>query len=211
MHGPPRTPDSPRYDRRRGFLMLIVTSFFLIAGCQSAMSTQTATATLQHAGNSLPLRFKQHNFEAYCYNTQDCQVIYDETNHTRYATGKPTKAPSSADYRKSWGGASYLGIRNFPAPADVRWTALDGQQLEAKVDLGKIFADERVLHNVKDEDIPDNAFKGPAGAPNVFLEVNDRTITVYMKMLIPTKDAQIPGNANSYFRDDLMKAWSQTY
>lgn len=109
------------------------------------------------------------------------------------------------------GGASYLDVKNFPAPAQLKWTSLDGQTHEDSIDLSKIFADERVLHAVPDAQIPDHSFEGPAGEPNIFIEVNDRTVSVYMKMLIPTKEPQTPGNANSYFRDDLIKAWSKTY
>lgn len=176
------------------------------------MSTQAATASSQHAGNSLPLRFKQHSFEAYCYNTQDCSVVYNGDELTRYAAGKASPPPPSTDYReRTWGGAPVIGIRNFPPPAQVSWTSKDGAAHEAAVDIGSIFKDELVLHQVPDGEIPDGTFNGPAGEPEIVLEVNDRTISVYMKMFIPTKSAQIAGNPNSFFRDDIVKAWSKTY
>lgn len=175
------------------------------------MSDQANAATSKRDPETYPLHFKKHNFEAYCYNTQNCKVVYDNANQTIYATGKPSAAPRSAEYRNKWGGASYLGVRNFPGPAQIEWTSLDGGEHRAQIDLSEIFKDELILHKTPIEEIPEKAFKGPAGAPNIFVEVNDRTVTVYMKMLIPTKEPQIPGNANSRFRDDLIKAWSQTY
>jgi len=184
----------------------------MIAPCQSESYARTAYTSKSASSNSLPLRFKRHNFDAYCYNTLDCQVVYDGTNHTRTSTGQRAGPPPSADDKeRTWGGASYLDVKNFPAPAQLKGTSLDGQTHEDSIDLSKIFADECVLHSVPDAQIPDHSFEGPAGEPNIFIEVNDRTVSVYMKMLIPTKEPQIPGNANSYLRDDLIKAWSRTY
>ncbi|MET0288610.1 MAG: hypothetical protein ABW178_03190 [Pseudoxanthomonas sp.] len=175
------------------------------------MSNQATAAVSTRDPETYPLHFKKHNFEAYCYNTQDCQVVYAGMNQSAYATGKPMSAPPSAEYQKKWPFASHVGIKNFPAPADVSWTTLSGEKLQTSIDLGEIFKDERVLHNVPEEQIPERAFTGPVPSPSIYLEVNDRTISVYMKVLIPTKDEQTPGNKNSHFRSDVIKAWSRTY
>jgi hypothetical protein len=191
--------------------MFLAASFFLIAGCQTAMSNQATATVSTRDPETYPLHFKQHNFEAHCYNTLDCKVIYDNANQTLYGTGKPSPAPPSDDYRERWGGASYIGVRNFPGPVQIDWTSRDGEAHRAQIDLSEIFKDELILHRTPIEEIPEKAFKGPAGEPDIFVEVNDRTVTVYMKMFIPTKAPQIPGNKNSRFRDDLIKAWSRTY
>jgi hypothetical protein len=86
--------------------------------------------------------------------------------------------------------------------------ALDGVAHTAKVDIGAIFKDERVLYNVPDAEIPDRSW---GGEPGILLEVNDRTISVYMKAFIATKTEQIPGNKDSDFRDDVIMAWTHTY
>ena len=52
---------------------------------------------------------------------------------------------------------------------------------------------------------------GDLGNPDILLEVNDRTINVYMRAFVPTRELQIPGNKYSRFRDDLILAWSKTY
>lgn len=195
----------------RSLSMFFAASFFLIAGCQTAMSNQAIAAVSLRDSVAYPLHFKKHSFEAYCYNTRDCQVIYAGVNQSAYATGKLTSAPPSPDYRKKWPFASHIGIQNFPEPAQVAWTTLSGERLEASIDLGEIFKEELVLHEVPEEEIKDQAFKGPVPSPSIYLEVNDRTISIYMKVLIPTKHEQIPGNKSSQFRSDVVKAWSKSY
>ncbi len=175
------------------------------------MSRQANPAPAGRDPDTYPLRFKKHNFEAHCYNTSDCHVIYNGTNTTRTAVDRQIGPPPSSDYKKNWGGAVFGGIPNFPGPAKVEWTTRDGQTLRADIDLADIFKDELVLHRVPLDEIPERAFKGPAGEPTIFLEVDNRTINVYMQMLIPTKSEQIPGNPNSHFRNDTLRAWSKTY
>lgn len=196
---------------RRAALSIAV-SISLMTGCHPAMSAQ-ANATIEPPAqtHAVPLKFKLHNFEAVCYSTLKCSVIYADNDFTRTFENTPAPPPTSADYKSNWGTASYLGIKNFPAPAEVRWTSQDGSVHRAKVDIGNIFKDELIWHKVSKADMAD-FYHGPfAGEPDIFLEVNDHTINVYMTTLIPTKTEQIPGNKNSYGRDDLLLAWSHTY
>jgi len=95
----------------------------------------------------------------------------------------------------------------------VRWKSLDGIAHEAKVDIGAIFKDELILYRVPNDEIRPGAFPGPGPAadPSIFLEVNDRTISVFTKTMIPTKVEQEPGNRFSDYRADLIPVWSQTY
>jgi hypothetical protein len=165
----------------------------LMAACHSTLSGQAEAVEAPRDPQTYPLRFKKHNFEAYCYNTLSCQVVYAGLNQSVYATGKPASAPPSADYRDKWPFASHLGIRNFAKPAEVTWTTLSGQTLQASVDLGAIFKDERVLHEVPEAQLKRAAFKGPVPAPSIYLEVNDRTISVYMKSPAPDPGRTDPG------------------
>ncbi|MFL7958650.1 hypothetical protein ACKAWT_19825 [Xanthomonas vasicola] len=41
--------------------------------------------------------------------------------------------------------------------------------------------------------------------------MNDRTINVYMKAMVQTTVQQKPGNEYSYFRNDLILAYTKTY
>ncbi|MBN8715250.1 MAG: hypothetical protein J0H50_15020 [Xanthomonadales bacterium] len=165
--------------------------------------TQEASAPM------FPLRFAFHAFQVFCYNTLRCQVIYANHNFSPWkAEEEPSPPPRSPDYRDHWPLASNIGIRNFPPPAKVRWTSMDGVTHEAEVAIGTIFKDERVLYRVPDSEIPDRSW---SGEPGILLEVNDRTISVYMKAFIATKTEQIPGNKYSNAREDVILAWTHTY
>jgi hypothetical protein len=182
----------------------------LMTGCQPAMSTQSDNTARHHREPPMfPLTFVDHDFEVHCYNTLRCRVVYNDSNFSPYkAENEPSPAPSSPDYRDHWRFASNLGIRNFPPPAEVSWTSLDGVEHEAKVDIGTIFKDQRVLYKVPDSEIPDRSW---GGEPGIILEVNDRTISVFMKAFIATKAEQVPGNKNSDFRADVIRAWANSY
>lgn len=190
---------------------LLAAVFFLLAtGCQSVMPTQPGGPKSHEAASSMfPLKFYVHSFDALCYNTIRCHVIYDNMNLTPYkADRQPSPPPRSPDYRDHWGFAPYIDIRNFPPPAEVAWTSFDGTTHEAKVDIGGGFKDQRVLYRVPDSEIPDKSW---GDEPSIYLEVNDRTINVYMMAFIPTKTEQIPGNKYSDARTDVILAWTHTY
>ncbi|HEX7643895.1 MAG TPA: hypothetical protein VF472_16955 [Burkholderiaceae bacterium] len=157
----------------------------------------------------VPLRFIVHNFGAYCYNTLRCSVIYNNHDFTILDNDKPSRSPRP-DEKENWA-ADTLGIRNFPPSAQVKWTAKDGSTHEAKVDIGAIFKDGLIWHNVPKADMAD-FYRGPyASDPGILIVVDDRTVSVYTRTFIPTLTEQIPGNKYSYGRDDLLLAWSHTY
>jgi hypothetical protein len=201
---------------RSRFFHAVVSSVVLLlltTGCHPAMSTQPdSTSTLHVASNEFPLKFVDHSFGTYCYNTLACKVIYNNYDFNLLNADKPSGPPPSVNYKEDWWPASHGGIRNFPPPAEVRWTSLDGATHEARVDMAIIFKSGRVLYKVPDPEILDGIFpQGLVAGPSIFLEVNDRTINIYMAALIPTTDEQIPGNKNSRARTDLILAWTHTY
>lgn len=158
--------------------------------------------------NEFPLRFRDHSFQVICYNTIGCTVFYYKKYQTQHAPDKVAPPPINADYRKYWGSME-IAIPNFPPPAIVKWKSLDGVFHEAEVDIGGIFKDQLILHNVLEADIPEGWAHDIS--PDIFLEVNGRTINVYMAAHIATKQVQEPGNRFSDFRNDLILAWSHTY
>jgi hypothetical protein len=105
--------------------------------------------------------------------------------------------------RAGWG-----PIANFPPPATVTWRSKDGSSHEAEIDIGEIFKDELIRHNVAREDAMDPA---SSGMPNIILEVNDRTINVYMRAMIWLKEPRLPGRPHSDYQDDLIKVFSRNY
>jgi hypothetical protein len=209
------SPMRRRKPMRHRVLPLIVIAAALTTGCHPAMTTQSPTIQPPPETLAVPLRFAKHNFVAYCYNAIGCHVVYDNYDFSESVSDQDhdtvvSAPPPPGDYRANWN-ASYIGIDNFPAPAEVHWKSLDGVQHEAKVNMAAIFKDQLIWHKVPKMDMAD-FFHGPvAGAPGIFLVVNNRTINVYMKMLIPTRTEQIPGNKFSKGRDDLFLVWTHTY
>jgi hypothetical protein len=198
---------SRRRFQRLAWSIALTSPFFLIA-CTSAMSTHDSSHSSDTSSQKkADLRFTTHNFAAYCFDTIGCKVLYDNAYEVRNEDGKISPPPHAEDYL-TYLDASTLGISNFPPPALVTWRSRDGEAHEATVDIGEIFKDRRILHNVLEKDIPEDA---DTDGPAIILVVNDRTISVYMRAFIPLKEPTIPGNKYSSGRDDLMLAYSHTY
>ncbi|WP_460830665.1 hypothetical protein [Lysobacter humi (ex Lee et al. 2017)] len=155
-----------------------------------------------------PLKFKFHYFGAHCFDTQACQILYRGFQH-----GNPSPSPPIASFGRPLDKLLSAGrgpIPNFPPPAQVRWRSRSGTPLEADVDFAQIFEDELIRHRLRKEEMPE-ATLASDHAPAIILEVNDRTINVYMRAHLSTRELQIPGNRHSDFRDDLIKVFSRTY
>jgi hypothetical protein len=195
---------SRRHLQRLAWSIALTSPFFLIA-CTSAMPTHDSS----HSSDTLSqkkadLRFTTHNFAAWCFDTLSCRVLY---NNRYEAREDKLSLPLTQEFFRRMDAVT-LGIANFPPPAVVTWQSKDGVAHEATVDIGEIFKDQRILHNVSEKDIPEDAYVGP---PGIILVVNDRTISVYMKAFIPLKEPRVPGNSNSDYRKDLVLAYSRTY
>lgn len=156
-----------------------------------------------------PLKFVRHKFGAYCYDTIGCKVLYAGFPHGASSDDvlSPPASSFGPDYRNNWN-ASHLALPNFPPPAVVTWRSKDGESHRAEVDIGEIFKDRLIRHNVPREDIPEGI---SIGDPGIVLEVSDRTIHVYMKAFVPTKSLRTPGNPHSDYRSDPVLVWSRTY
>jgi hypothetical protein len=187
---------------------ITIISLFTISGCQSAMSTTHKNEKYTVVKNEWPLRFEKHSFSARCYETVGCKVLYNDFYHVKKEENEISPAPENDQYQDSWTKMPYGGIENFPPAAVVSWRSKDGVSHEEKVDIANIFKDQKVLHNVKEEEIPEGA-KIPS--PDIILVVNDRTINVYMRAYIPLKEPRIPGNKYSTHANELVLAYSQTY
>lgn len=191
--------------QRRYFVLITLLLSLIPTGCQATMSSSHASdddGTIVR--NTFPLKFKEHDFGAYCFNTMTCRIVYAGAVH---GEDDRSSAPDQ-DYLKNLSGG-HGGIENFPPPAIVTWRSLDGKAHEAKVDIGAIFKDERVLHQVPQDDIPIEtaAFSGP----EIILVVNDHTISVYMKAMIFLKKPRVPSNPRSNWVEEAILAYTQTY
>lgn len=183
-------------------------------GCQGMAKTperepSQGAVRIDNTVADWPLKFVQHSFGARCYSTYGCTVDYNGFRHVQ--DPDDVLQPSSDEVHPDAfqnANAGYVGVMNFPPPARVRWRSRDGAQHEALVDIAEIFSDGLLLHNVPREDVREGvSILNPA----IVLEVNDRTVNVYMRARIPTKSLRVEGNPHSDYRRDMVLAWSRTY
>jgi len=204
--GRPRPHGTPA----RRIATAIVATALTTTGCQGMTATHGSnTAPSADVDPRIvadwPLRFMRHNFGIATYAVQECLVVYADRPHT--SGPRPALEdvhPNSLKIKT----ANHLMIRNFPPPAVVKWTSRDGTPLEAEVDIGRIFKDELVRYEAPRDEISDRT---PAINPDIVLEINDRTINVYMRAFLSLKAPRTPGNPHSDYRRDLVLAWSETY
>lgn len=171
-----------------------------------------------------PLRFHSHSFNAACFNTLECSLLYNghQFGTRRYGYGgevldKPSGAPPFENWREKWSGRH--GIipvdgKTFPGAVQIEWISSDGDRHAASIDLDKLFADRVILHLVGRNQVKEEWLKAKSVhpvSPHIMVEVNDRTLNVFMRALVATEEEQIPGNSHSHFRDDLILAWTCTY
>jgi len=154
-----------------------------------------------------PLRFNQAvNFGVRCFNTESCNIIFDGLAFDRPKPIRFIGNPYSPISIRNWNATQ--SSHSFDDPVSVSWRSLDGAQHRTLIDLTEIFKGRRVLHVVpRDEVAPldDGKYEH---VPGILVEVNDRTINVYMRSYIPTRHLQRSGRPLSDFRWDLILARS---
>lgn len=217
---PQQKPEKEREDMKpREFAMAALVAVGSSSFTTCASSAQTPSeeryidpavrAELNLQPPKWPLKFKDHTFRVVCYSTQMCKVWYAGAWSIR---DKPT--PPSSKYGPKYldhllGG--HVGIANFPEPAEVTWRSMDGTEHQAHIDIGSIFRDEVAIHDVPRDEVADLVNGELSGDPQILLEVNDRTIRVYMRTYVPTKHFQIPGNPYSASRYEPILARTYHY
>jgi hypothetical protein len=161
-----------------------------------------------------PLRFDRFSFDARCYHTLRCRVIFSKANLVQEKDDiEPSGEPYSPDWKEHWT-AGYIVSKEdvFPPPIEIWWTAMDGVRRNTKVDLEKIFPDRLILHNAQEHEVKDGwGLEDRSRDVDILLEVNDRTINVYMRGLVELKQPRDPAVRNSDRLRDLMLAWTQTF
>jgi hypothetical protein len=188
--------------------------FSLSTGCQSAMTSTQTPESISKQKNppsaqnpAKPQTFEEHNFGAYSYSTYDCKVLYNKRYVVKDDEGVLQVASSAVpNYLKNLS-ASWLGVKNFPAPAVVTWRAKDNASLTAEVDIGEIFKDQIIRHNVPSEDLPTDTV-ATADEPGIILVVDDRTISVYMHATVFLKDT---ATRKGDLRSEKLLAFQKTY
>ena len=171
-----------------------------------------------------PLRFHTHSFNAACFNTLACSIVYNghqfgtrKRGYDGVAFDSPSGRPISDDWAAEWTAGHLIGLtdgQTFSGPVMVEWTSLDGEHLSVAVNLDEIFSDRKILHHVARNEVKEGWLGAKSihpESPAILVEVNDRTISVYMRAMVFTEAEQIPGNKYSHFRDDLVLAWKRAY
>ncbi|MFC6839139.1 hypothetical protein XthCFBP4691_15360 [Xanthomonas theicola] len=155
-----------------------------------------------HIDTRKPIPFDSHNFGTACYDTYGCKILYNGRYEARDPDDVKQISSVSLDdaYPDNLSGST-IDIRNFRPPAEVSWRSSDGQPHHATVDIGAIFKDQVVLHKVPQEQLPP-ILTAPI-FPDIILEVNDRTINVYMRAMVFTTVPQREGRPDSRFRDEV--------
>lgn len=192
--------------------LAMAASLLATTGCQGMAATpeNAGASRSSRPDNTVtdwPLKFAQHNFGTICFSTYGCIVDYTGYRHI----AEPDEAlqlPFSQAHPDTLRNlpAGYVGVRVLAASCRAI-TLEDGSGHEARVDIGAIFADGLIRHEVPREDVPVGV---SIGAPDVLLVVDDRAVTVYMRAFVPPMSLRTPGNRNSNFRRDPVRVWSRT-
>lgn len=172
-----------------------------LQGCASPMTTENATypppghfpATKNRLKDG-PFRFWRHNFSAYCFSAWGCRVTYGphrvlDQPETHYFQ------PAPPGYLTRLGGG-YVGIQNFAGPVTLDWRAADKTPLHYELDFNRLFADGLIRHNAPMDLVDPNA---SVPDPDIVVEVNDRTVRVYMQAFISLTAPRVPGNRHSNY------------
>jgi hypothetical protein len=145
--------------------------------------------------------FHKYEFGAFCYNTYGCKVLHANAYHNNDGPEELAPPPPSMEKRLRYMTAGFNpGVPPFPDPVRVTWKSLDGVAHEAVLDLDEIFKGHRLLYKTPEDQI------SVARTPHILVEINDRTINVYMRTLITLKD-----RTERKFDDDLILAYTHTY
>jgi hypothetical protein len=192
-----------RYSHVPGFIILLC--MFFSTGCQSAMNANAASKNpISNQDLSRPFTFVKHNLGVHCFNVYGCTVYYNDGFVIQ--NDEAELSPPSKNEPKNLS-AGYIAISNFPSPAKLSWKSKDGTALRAEIDIGEIFKDEIIRHNVPKEDLPTETIAG-SEYPDILLVINDRTVSVYMRAKMYTKDQ--PGKPGRIVWDAI-QAFSKTY
>ena len=158
-----------------------------------------------------PLLFKNFSFYGGAFNVRACRIIYGNAFFREWKEMPPPPEPDWMDnWRVHWVNA-YLP---FPK-LDVQWTSLDGERHKVILDLEKMLRKREVLHKVLVSDMPDNWLIGRGEKDDIpldlLLEINGRTLRLYMKATIAIKIENPTEEHRHDFRRDWILAWTKDY
>lgn len=203
---------------QRPFLTSAAATPLLLVALQGCASPMTATDAVYPPPGHFPatknrlkdgpFRFWQHNFGVYTAATWGARVTYgphvvkDEPDHEMTP---PTEAMSPGHVQRMRGG--WVGLRNFPGPVILDWRSRDGTPLHYELHFDRLFADGLIRHNVPSDEINPEA---SVPDPDIIVEVNDRTVRVYMRAFVSLKAPRDPRNPLTNAVDDNVLVFEKT-
>ena len=122
-----------------------------------------------------PLTFRTHSLATTCFSANKMKVTYGRytTNNCPTALAREKKLSDNTDLP-----SAALGFRAFVGPLIVAWQARDGILFSQTLDLEKMFRGNVVQHKEDPKQIdPSLPLVVP---PLIVVEVDDRTLTIYM-------------------------------
>ena len=188
-----------------------------LQGCAAPMTASNANATYPPPGhfpptmNRLvdgPFRFWRHSLGVYCFRTWGCSVqygaetVWEEPSDERQRPLEE-RPPGMRNRMRGTQGS----FRNFEGPLVANWRDDKKHPHRLELDLAKILADGLIRPNVPNDEI---APQYSVGAPSIVVEINDRTVRLYMRALIPLKKPRDPNNRLTDSVDDLVLVHEQT-
>jgi hypothetical protein len=126
------------------------------------------------------LKFSTHDFGILCYGgITNLELVYAGSPH-KLCTKSPGREKLPSDEKR---GPGFLSgsYHAFAGPVEMEWNARDGTHLTHIIDLDEVFKDRVVLHTADAARIY-KAKPISGGEPTIIVEVNDRTVSVYMKV-----------------------------
>ena len=126
------------------------------------------------------LKFSTHDFGILCYGgITNLNLVYGGSGHNLCikSPGRE-KLPSDETRVPGFLSGSYPA---FAGPVEMEWNARDGTHLTHTIELDEVFKDRVVLHTADSARIYE-AKPISGGEPTIIVEVNDRTVSVYMKV-----------------------------
>ena len=159
------------------------------------------------------LRFKEHVMYAQRYSASQMEIIYGKRSIYRsvYPGSRPEviREKTPADEKRDEAGSGQIGLRAFEGPLHVKWRSLDGEPHEALLNLEDIFKDRVVLHH-EDPMRIDPPLPMSSAGPTIVVEVNDRTLSIYMDVHIYLR-ASDPNVRTREDRRNRTLAYSKTF
>jgi hypothetical protein len=125
-----------------------------------------------------PLTFKTHALATACYSASNMRVTYGSYRTSMCA--KPAREKVPQDDVRILGAA--VSLRAYAGSLQVEWKTRNGAQLSETLDLAKIFNGRTILHQEDPHRIDPSL--PTSGDPTIVVEVNDKTLTVYMDVEI---------------------------